>query len=122
MLDIDDTNVYVKESSTPGHYHIVFPQSIAEDDYDQIVTLLRRHEIIKEGNFQSYRRVGYFAIRPPWVKKGDTLKMVASGQIGPEKNYVDDADAAGEIMSACAHLGLELPQSVIDQINAKVRP
>ena len=122
MLDIDNTDVYVKESSTPGHYHIVFPQPIPEDDYDQIVTLLHRYEIIKEGNFQSYQRVGYFAIRPPWVKKGDTLKMVASGQIGPEKNYVDNADAVGEIMSACAHLGLELPQGVIDQINAKVNP
>ena len=122
MLDIDDTDVYVKESSTPGHYHIVFPQDIPEADYDQIVTLLNKYGIIKEGNFQSYRRVGYFAIRPPWVKKGDTLKMFASGEIGPKKNYVDEADAASEIVSACMYLGLELPQSVIDQINAKVNP
>lgn len=122
MLDIDNRNVYVKESSTPGHYHIAFPQAISQGDYDNIVTLLHKYGIINDGNYQSYMRVGYFCLRPPWVKKGDTLKMVASGDIGLEKNYVDDAHAAGEIMSACAHLGLELPQSVIYQINEKVRP
>ena len=122
MLDIDNRNVYVKESSTPGHYHIAFPQAISQGDYDNIVTLLHKYGIINDGNYQSYMRVGYFCLRPPWVKKGDTSEMIARGEIGPGKEYADAASAVGEIISACDYLGVELPQSVIDRIRDKVFP
>lgn len=71
MFDIDDEDIYLRESSTPGHYHLIFPNPIAGDDYDELMRILHRAGIVKDGNYASYESLGYFTLRTPWTTKDD---------------------------------------------------
>ena len=71
MFDIDDEEIYLRESSTPGHYHLIFPNPIAGDDYDELMRILHQAGIVKDGNYASYESLGYFTLRTPWTTKDD---------------------------------------------------
>jgi hypothetical protein len=95
MLDVDDPEVYIKESSTPGHFHIVFPNPIDEGDYDDLMDILRHVGIVKPGNYRSYKNLGYFSLRTPWTKKDDIPVKKVGPSPDPVPVYLPDEDVAG---------------------------
>ena len=68
-LDIDRRNVYVRESSTPGNYHLVIDSSLSWDQYKKLLAVLHDLNIIEKGYFEAaiQRKATY--LRLPWVKK-----------------------------------------------------
>ena len=95
MFDVDDPEVYIRESSTPGHFHIVFPNPIDVDDYEHLMNILYRARIMKEGNYLSYQSLGYFSLRTPWTKKGDIPVKKLGPSSDPVPVYRPDEDVAG---------------------------
>ena len=121
LLDVDNVNVYIKESSTPGHYHIGFPNVISDEDFTPLVDMLHKVGIINSGNYHSFKKLGHFALRLPWVKKGDTDTFVKSNLIGPETEFHTEMDALERLQSACEYLGVEVPNEIYQQLNAKLQ-
>lgn len=120
MLDLDDPEIYLRLSSTEGHYHLVFPNKIPDGKYYQIITLLNDVGIIKDGNLGQYSKNGHFALRTPWVPKGKTAEMRIQGLIGPNSPFDSDEEALSTLQDACAYLGVEFPNEVYQQMNAKL--
>lgn len=119
LLDIDDYDVYLKPSTTVGHYHIGFSQTIDDDDFDKLVTLLHKVGIIKEGNFRSYKKIGWFALRTPWVRKGETQSLSEAGVIG-NSDFNSPQEALENLQKTCKYLGVEFPNEIYQQLNAKL--
>lgn len=107
MLDLDDEEIYLNESSTPGHYHLVFPNPINNNDFMDLVEILHRVGIIKPGNYSSYERLGWLALRTPWVPKDHTSRLTASGAIGPKYSFESREEAISALRVACATLGID---------------
>ena len=72
MLDIDSDDVYIRESSTPGHYHIAFPNAMTEGTFCDVVYSLYKAGIIADGNFKQYEMSKALFLRTPWTKKGES--------------------------------------------------
>ena len=119
LLDIDDYDFYLSPSTTEGHYHLGFSQVIDDDDFDKLVTLLHKVGIIKEGNFRSYKKIGWFALRTPWVKKGETQALTKEGVIG-NPGFNTPQEALEHLQKTCDFLGVEFPNEIYQQLNAKL--
>lgn len=119
LLDIDDETTYIKESSTKGHYHIAFPNAIEDEKFDQLVTLLHEVGIIKLGNYTSYKKSGWLALRVPWVKKGFTKALTKAGEIG-NPGFNTPQEALEQLQKTCDFLGVEFPNEIYQQLNAKL--
>ena len=75
VIDIDGNLVRLIPSTTPGNYHLYLDKPMTWDDYTALLAILRRNRYIEAGWYESARRHGYTAVRPPWVHKGDTVDL-----------------------------------------------
>lgn len=73
VLDVD-LPVWVRESSTPGHYHLIIDKEMPWSDYAAVVRVLGDVGILEEGFVKaSIARRGSW-IRTPWTRKDEETK------------------------------------------------
>jgi hypothetical protein len=65
-----DMPVYVVDSSTPGHHHLVFDVYLTKDKYDKLLRVMVEVGLVEPGILEAqWLRRGYTSFRPPWVNK-----------------------------------------------------
>jgi O-acetyl-ADP-ribose deacetylase (regulator of RNase III) len=69
MLDLDVAAMLVP-SSTAGHSHLYIDVPMMWQDYEQLLILLARVNILESGYVRASQRRGATALRLPWVRKG----------------------------------------------------
>jgi hypothetical protein len=70
MVDVD-VPMQIIESSTPGHYHVYFPQSyIPKEKLFNLLDAMAECGIVERGYAEASRARGFAALRLPWVHKG----------------------------------------------------
>lgn len=69
VIDIDKIPVLVRESTTPGNYHLVIDKAMSWPVYRDLLDALRDAGIIQEGYYQAAiaRHASY--LRLPWISK-----------------------------------------------------
>jgi hypothetical protein len=69
MFDVD-IPMQVIESSTPGHYHVYFPNSyIPKEKLFNLLDALAECGIVERGYAEASRARGFAALRLPWVHR-----------------------------------------------------
>ena len=74
MFDVD-VPMQVIESSTPGHYHVYFPNTyLPKEKLFNLLDALADCDIVERGYAEASRARGFAALRLPWVHKGRTRR------------------------------------------------
>lgn len=68
-LDIDNIPVFLRESSTPGHYHLIIDKTMTWAQYKRLLKCLASVGIIEKGYCGASIARKYSALRVPWVRK-----------------------------------------------------
>jgi hypothetical protein len=69
MFDVD-IPMQVIESSTPGHYHVYFPNSyIPKEKLFNLLDAMAECGIVERGYAEASRARGFAALRLPWVHR-----------------------------------------------------
>lgn len=69
MFDVD-IPMTVIESSTPGHHHVYFPNTlIPKDKFFNLLDALADAGIVERGYSEAAKHRGFAALRLPWVSK-----------------------------------------------------
>lgn len=69
MFDVD-VPMQVIESSTPGHYHVYFPNSyVPKEKLFSLLDAMAECGIVERGYAEASRARGFAALRLPWVRK-----------------------------------------------------
>lgn len=70
LLDLDFEHHYV-ESSTIGKGHLYLNANASTEDFEELLTLLHKLNIIEEGYLNAFKVRGHATLRLPGIKKGD---------------------------------------------------
>ena len=68
VLDID-LPVWVRESTTPGHYHLIIDKEMPWDDYKRLLNVMCDVGILEPGFVKAAISRGASWIRTPWTEK-----------------------------------------------------
>lgn len=92
-LDIDFP-VYRVPSSTEGHYHLFIEKELTSLQYNKLMSALRYCELVQEGWYDTFKKMGCSFVRVPWIKKGDKPKKDP-----PVPNYLDLNDETALVLA-----------------------
>ena len=61
--------IWAKESTTPGHWHLIIDKEMTWNDYKKLLTVLGEVGILEAGFVKASKARRASWIRVPWVKK-----------------------------------------------------
>ena len=85
VLDID-IPIWARESTTPGHWHLIIDKELTETEYFRLLDVLAEVGIVEKPFVNAAKSRGASWIRVPWVKKKKDTD--GPGYEGTEKEAV----------------------------------